>query len=144
MTTIESRFHVGAKGSLTKTITEQAVREFANLTGDTQPLHLDPNYAGQTRFQKQVAHGTLLVGLISGVLGVNMAGPDYTVVFLGQTSRFVLPVFFGDTITATCEVTNVRADKPIVTLSCKCTNQNGEDVLTGDATILVDAFPYIK
>ena len=73
-----------------------------------------------------------------------MAGPDYTVVFLGQTSKFVLPVFFGDTVTAECEVTHLRTDKPIVTLSCKCTNQKGEEVLTGDATILVDTYPYVK
>ena len=85
------RFKVGAKGSVTKTISQEAVASFAELTGDTQPLHLDPSYGGQTRFGKQVAHGVISAGLISAVLGVEMAGPNVTVIFLGMNIRFVAP-----------------------------------------------------
>ena len=135
------RFKVGAKGSVTKTISQEAVASFAELTGDTQPLHLDPSYGGQTRFGKQVAHGVISAGLISAVLGVEMAGPNVTVIFLGMNIRFVAPVFPGDTVTAECVVTRVRDDKPIITLDAKCVNQAGAEVLTGEATIMVDPYP---
>lgn len=135
------RFQVGAKGTITKTITQETVTTFAHLTGDTQPLHLDPSYGAKTRFGKQVAHGVISTGLISAILGVEMAGPNVTVIFLGINIRFVAPVFPGDTVTAECVVTRVRDDKPIVTLDAKCVNQDGAEVLTGEATIMVDPYP---
>jgi len=141
MTTIESRFNVGAKGSLTKTITERVVKDFAEMTGDVQPLHLDPSYGAQTRFGRQVAHGVISVGLISAVLGVVMAGPDVTVIFLGLNIKFIAPVFPGESVTAECVVTHVREDKPIVTLEAKCTKEDGSEVLAGEVTIMVDPFP---
>ncbi len=141
MTTQETEFKVGAKATLTKTITEQSVRDFAEITGDTQPLHLDPAYGAQTRFKKTVAHGVISAGLISGVLGVKLAGPNITVIFLGLNVRFAAPVFIGDTVTAECVVTSMREDKPIATLDAKCTNQNGEEVIVGEVTVMVDPFP---
>ncbi len=132
---------VGVKASLTKTLSQADVEDFARISGDSQGLHMDDGYASGTRFKKRVAHGGLSIGLISGVLGTQIAGPGTTVVFLGLNCRFVQPVFLGDTVTATCEVTEIRPDRPIVTLSCVCTNQDGAEVLTGQATVLLDPYP---
>ncbi|MSQ33584.1 MAG: MaoC family dehydratase [Dehalococcoidia bacterium] len=134
-------FQLGAKGNLSKTITEADVAQFARISGDTQPLHLDESYASKTRFKTRVAHGTISIGLVSGVLGTKMAGPATSVIFLGMNCRFVAPVYLGDTVSAECVVTKVRPDKPIITLDCKVKNQHGQEVLTGEATVLLDSYP---
>lgn len=143
MTTTQG-MKVGAKASLSKTITQKDIADFARISGDTQPLHLDPSYGAKTRFKGIVAHGTISIGLISGVLGTKLVGPNQTVVFLGMNCRFVKPVYPGDTVTATCEVKAVRPDRPIVTLDAVCTNQKGEQVLTGEATVLLDPLPFVE
>jgi 3-hydroxybutyryl-CoA dehydratase len=78
----------------------------------------------------------LAAGLISAALANDLPGPG--TVYLGQTLQFKAPVYPGDTITATVEVKTVRADKPIVTLSTACVNQDGLRVLEGEATVLVN------
>ncbi|MBM3945781.1 MAG: enoyl-CoA hydratase, partial [SAR202 cluster bacterium] len=95
-------------------------------------------------FKGIVAHGTISIGLISGVLGTRLVGPNQTVVFLGINCRFVKPVYPGETVTATCEVKAIRPDRPIVTLEAVCTNQKGEQVLTGEVTVLLDPLPFVE
>ena len=141
MTSAASHFTVGQKNTFTKVINESDVTTFAAISGDHQPLHTDPAYGSQTRFGGQIAHGILQLGLVSAVLGNEMAGPDYTMVFLGCNVNFTKPVFLGDEITAACELTDIRSDKPILTLSCSCSNQHGEETLRGEAVVYVDPFP---
>ena len=141
MSNIPSNFIVGSSGSVSRLITDEVVREFAELSGDTQPLHLDDDYASQTRFGQRIAHGALLVGMVSAVLGVEMAGQEATIIFLGLSANFVAPVHIGDKIAARCEVVSVRYDKPIVKLAVICTNQTGDEVMTGDATVYIDPHP---
>ncbi len=138
---IPSNFKVGSKGTVTRKITDDVVREFALLSGDTQPLHLDDGYAAQTRFGKRIAHGALLVGMISSVLGVEMADETATIIFLGMEASFTNPVYIGDEVSAVCEVTDVRDDKPIVTLSVVCLNGSGDEVMTGKAVVYIDPHP---
>ena len=133
---------IGKKASLTRTITAQDVVEFSRISGDHNPLHLDGDYASKTRFGARVAHGALSIALISAVIGTKMVGHDATPVYLGQNIRFLKPVFLGDTVTVECEVTKIRADKSIVTLACRCTDQKGEELLSGEATILLDPMPF--
>ena len=133
---------VGKKAVAKRTISERDVTTFADLSGDTQGLHLDDGYASKTRFKGRIAHGTLSIGLISAVLGTRLANPETTVIFLGLNIRFTAPVYLGDTVTAECEVTQIREDRRIVTLACKCTNQNGKELLTGEATVLLDPLPF--
>lgn len=128
-------FQVGESASLTRTITEDDVVAFACLTGDTNPLHLDEAYARTTRFGRRIAHGLLTAGLISALLGTELPGPG--AIYLEQSLRFLEPVYPGDTITATVEVTAYREDKGLVTLRTECFNQQGEQVLTGEAVLLV-------
>ncbi|PZC44063.1 MAG: 3-hydroxybutyryl-CoA dehydratase [Chloroflexi bacterium] len=139
---IPTAFEVGAAASITKTITLEDVESFAKISGDDQPVHISPDYASNTRFGGQIAHGTILIGLISAILGNVMAGNDYTVIFLGQSCKWISPVKLNDTITAECVVTKVRSDKPIVNLDCICTNQDQIKVMEGTATVYIDAYPY--
>ncbi len=126
-------YPIGAKASSSRTITEQDVMTFAEISGDRNPLHLDADYARQTRFGARIAHGAFTFSLISAVLGNELPGPG--TVYLGQNLKFIGPVFFDDTITATVEVTNVRADKGIVTLKTTVDNQRGERVAEGEAVV---------
>jgi 3-hydroxybutyryl-CoA dehydratase len=111
------------------------IRAFAELTGDTNPVHLDDAYAAGTRFGRRIGHGMIAAGLISATLANDLPGPG--TVYLSQTLQFKAPVFPGDTITATVEVKNVRPDKPIVTLGTVCHNQANVVVLEGEAVVMV-------
>lgn len=119
----------------TMNISDDTIRAFAEVTGDTNPLHLDDEYAAGTRFGRRIAHGMIAAGLISATIANDLPGPG--TVYLNQTLKFKLPVFPGDTVTATVEVLSVRDDKPIVTLSTVCTNQDDKIVLEGEAVVLV-------
>lgn len=126
---------VGDKFSTSKQITDQVVRAFAELSGDYNPIHLDDEFAAGTRFGKRIAHGMISGALISAVLGYELK--DRKIVYLSQTLKFTAPVYIDDTVTATATVTNVREDKPIVTIETICTNQNNETVVKGEAAIMV-------
>lgn len=126
---------LGQKATLSKTFTEADVIAFADASGDHNPVHLDEAYAQTTRFGKRIAHGMLVAGLISAVLGTQLPGPG--TIYLGQELSFKAPVFLGDTVTAVIEVATVREGKPIATLTTNCYNQDGTLVIEGKATVLV-------
>jgi len=126
----------GDKASRTQTISDEMIRSFAELTGDTNPVHLDDAYAAGTRFGRRIAHGMIAAGLISATLANDLPGPGS--VYLSQTLQFKAPVYPGDTITATVEVKSVRPDKPIVTMSTVCSNQENKVVLEGEAVVLAN------
>ena len=127
---------IGETAELTKTITDEDVRAFADLTGDHNPVHLDDAYASGTRFGRRVAHGMLTASLISSVLANKLPGEG--TVYLSQSLRFVAPVYPGDTVTACVMVTSIREDKPIATLETICVNERGEMLLKGEATVLFE------
>src|SRR4030043_70144 len=122
----------GDHASLSKIITPEDVAEFARITSDTNPLHLDEEFAKQTRFGGLIVHGMLGASLISAVIGTELGGPIY----LGQTLKFLKPIRIGETITATAKVIAVREDKHIVTLKTIVTNERGEEDIVGEATVL--------
>ena len=126
---------VGDSAEVSKTVADEDVRAFAELTGDRNPVHLDEGYAAQTRFGRRIAHGMLGASLISAVLANELPGRG--TVYLSQTLKFTAPVFLGDTVTARVVVKHVREDKPVVTLETFCTNQRGERVVEGEAVVLV-------
>jgi 3-hydroxybutyryl-CoA dehydratase len=128
------KFKVGDSASYSQTIGEAQIAQFIGAVGDTNPLHVDAEFARKSRFGQRVAQGILVAGLISAAIGTRL--PGVGAVYLGQNLRFVKPTFIGDTITATITVTAIRPDKPILTLETVCTNQRGEQVITGEATVL--------
>ncbi len=126
-------FLVGQKATFSKTISEQDVNTFAEISGDHNPLHLDAEYAKTTRFGARIAHGALTAGLISAAIGNDLPGVGS--IYMSQLTRFVKPVYFDDTITATVEISAIRTDKGIVTLRTDCKNQRGEIVAEGEAVV---------
>jgi 3-hydroxybutyryl-CoA dehydratase len=129
------KFNIGDSASISKTITDADIQAFAEVSGDHNPLHLDEEYAAQTRFGRRIAHGMLSASLISAVLANELPGTGS--VYLSQSLKFVRPVFLGDTVTARVTVIAIRDDKPIVTLDTICVNQHEETVLKGEATVMV-------
>lgn len=124
---------IGQKARLSKTITDADVRAFAQLSLDTNPVHLDEEYAQASLFGQRISHGMLYGSLISAVLGTQLPGPG--AIYMGQTFKFLKPVFLNDTITAEVEVLTLNEDKHIATLQTTCINQDGKLVLTGEATM---------
>lgn len=110
---------------------------FAAVSGDVNPAHLDPDWAATTPFGGVIAHGMLSAGYISALLGTTLPGPG--TIYLDQSLRFRRPVRPGDRLTTTVTVTAKDDAKKRVTLDCTCTNQNGEAVVTGTATVLAPA-----
>ena len=126
---------VGDKFSTAREVTDELIRKFAEVSGDFNPIHLDEEFAAETRFGRRIAHGMLSGAFISAVLGYEFK--ERKIVYLSQTLKFVAPVFIGDTVTATATVTHIREDKPIVTLETVCTNQNAETLVKGEAAVMV-------
>jgi len=134
MTVYIDELQVGMTASTGKTITEADILLFAAVSTDTNPVHLNEEFAATTPFKQRIAHGMLTAGLISAVLGTQLPGQG--VIYLGQTLRFRAPVKIGDTVTATVEVTEVNVEKKRATLKTVCTVA-GKPVIEGEATVLV-------
>lgn len=126
---------IGDKFSTSKKITDEVVRAFAELSGDFNPIHLDEEFAANTRFGRRIAHGMISGALISAVLGNEFQNKK--IVYLEQKMKFVAPVFIDDTVTATATIIDIRRDKPIVTVETICANQNGETVVIGEGKIML-------
>ncbi len=126
---------IGDKFTTNRTVTDELIRQFAEVSGDFNPIHLDEDFAKNTRFGKRIAHGMLSGAFISAVLGNELK--DMKIVYLSQTMKFTAPVFIDDTVTTTATITNIREDKPIVTCETICTNQNGEMLVTGESKIMI-------
>ena len=129
-----SEMKVGDSASFTKTVSEHDVYTFAGLSGDFNPAHVNEVEAQKGMFGKRIAHGMLSAGFISTVLGTQLPGPG--TIYMGQELRFTKPVFFGDTITATVTVAELIPEKNRAILDTVCTNQNGEVVISGFATVM--------
>jgi 3-hydroxybutyryl-CoA dehydratase len=125
---------IGQKESVSKTLTEYDVYQFAGITGDFNPVHIDKESAKNSRFKKQVCHGMLVSSFISTVLGMKLPGPG--TIYLEQNSKFVKPVYLGDTITAEVEVKDI--DGKIITLETRVYNQLNDLVVSGEAKVMCD------
>lgn len=126
--------YVGQRKSFTKTVTEADVNTFAGLTGDFNPVHVNAEYAKTSRFGGKIAHGMLTASFISTVFGMTIPGADG--IYLGQTIKFLAPVRIGDTITAAIEVIKVMPEKKRFYARTTVTNQRGELVIDGEATLM--------
>lgn len=123
----------GDTASLTRTVTEDEVRCFAEITGDYNPIHMDEAWAADTPLQGRIVHGMLLAGLISSVIANKLPGPG--TVYLGQELRFMHPARIGDEITATVRVRQVLPEQNTIVLAVNCANQAGQRLATGAATV---------
>lgn len=121
----------GDKAEFSKTLSESDVYLYAGITGDMNPAHINEEYAAQTFFKGRIAHGMLLGGFISTILGTLLPGPGS--VYISQSLRFLAPARIGDTITARAEVTDVLNEKNRVILRTTCVNQDGTLIVDGEA-----------
>ncbi|WP_037587802.1 MaoC/PaaZ C-terminal domain-containing protein [Stenoxybacter acetivorans] len=128
---------IGQSASRTHTVTEEDIKLFAAASGDTNPAHLDAEYASGTPFKGVIMHGIWSAGLISAVIGTQLPGVGS--IYLGQDLQFRRPVRIGDTITATVTVIEKNEQKKWVTLETVVTNQNGEKVVLGKANVMPPA-----
>jgi len=116
-------------------VTDEHIEAFARLSGDRNPVHFDDDFARRIGFDGRIAHGAVTAALLSAVLGMDLPGPGS--VFLEQRVRYLAPVRPGDTIVAALEVTRVREDKPIVTLTASVMNAKGVRVAEGELVVLL-------
>lgn len=124
---------VGMSYELRKTFSEQDLFAFAELSLDSNPVHLDASYAAQSIFKKQIVHGFLTGSLISAIIGTKMPGPGS--IYLHQDIDFRKPVYLGEEVRAVVTVTNIKIEKSIVYLQTNCYNSQNEIVIEGNAII---------
>lgn len=124
-------FEPGQHVSFRRTFTDEDVRLFAELTRDTNPLHLDDEFAAKTRFGRRIAQGMLTASLFSTVMGTLLPGTG--AVYRSQTIQFLLPVFVGDTVTAHFVVRSVDRSRHRLEIETWVENEAGQRVLEGTA-----------
>ncbi len=124
---------IGQTAELSKTITDEMIRSFAELSEDRNPAHLDDAYAKESFFKQRIAHGMIGAGMISAVMAMKLPGPG--AIYLSQTLKFKAPVYINETITAKAEVVELNESKKIVTLNTTIVKQDGTVVVEGQALI---------
>lgn len=129
-----SDLSIGDKDFFQKTFTNADVLLFAGVSGDMNPMHINDAYAKNSIFKQRVVHGGLVNSLFSTVLGTKLPGEG--TIYMQQNSKFIKPVFIGDTIKAEVEVTEIIKEKNRVILSTTAYNQNDEKVIVGTAMVM--------
>jgi 3-hydroxybutyryl-CoA dehydratase len=124
---------VGDRAEISRRVSGEDIAGFVDAVGDYNPVHSDPDYAAGTGFGEPIAPGIWTAGLISAVIGTRLPGPG--TIYLSQSLKFLRPVTFADHITARVEVLAANREKNRLHLRTTCTNQRGEDVLTGEAIV---------
>lgn len=132
---IDNTLKIGDSAEYSKTITESDIYQFAEITGDYNPVHIDELYAQKTRFKTRIAHGLLTAGLISTVLANKLPGPG--TIYLKQELNFYAPVHIGDTITAHVEILAIDTKVNRIHLRTTCRNQHAVIVLGGEAVVKI-------
>mgnify|MGYP005989379749 CR=1 FL=1 len=125
---------VGARASIKKAFTSADVEKFAQVSLDSNPIHLDEAAGAASIFKQRVVHGALVSSLFSAILGCDLPGEG--TIFMGQTVQFKAPVFLDDEITASVEVTEIRARRAVVTFKLEAVNSEGKVVIAGEATVM--------
>ena len=125
---------IGMSAQYNRTVTQHDIEQFAEVSGDINPVHLDEDYAAQTMFKGRIAHGMLSAGYISTVIGTKLPGPG--AIYMGQQLKFIAPVRPGDTVVTTATITDINLIKRRITLETIC-SVDDKPVLKGEALIMV-------
>jgi 3-hydroxybutyryl-CoA dehydratase len=125
---------IGMTAQSARIITERDIIDFARVSGDHNPIHLNEAYAATTPFKERIAHGILIASHISALVASELPGPG--AIYVGQTLSFRRPVKIGDEVTTKVEITSLEPSKARAVLNCTC-SVRGKAVLTGEATIMV-------
>jgi acyl dehydratase len=130
---------VGDSAQITRRVSDGDIASFVDAVGDYNPVHSDRAYAAETVFKEPIAPGIWTAGLVSAVIGTRLPGPG--AIYLSQDLKFLKPVKADDSISARVEVIDVNREKNRIRLRTVCTNQRGEDVLTGEALVMPSRTP---
>ena len=128
------QLETGMTASFSKTISQTDLSLYAAISGDFNPMHMNEEYAKQTRFGRRIAHGAVAQSLIASVLGTKL--PGLGTVLVEITVRFRGPTFIGDTVTASAEVVEKLEQKRRVRMKLQWTNQREETILEGEAIVI--------
>lgn len=129
---------VGQEASMSRTVSEADIVAYAALSGDYNPVHLDPEYASRTIFKERIAHGILAAGYISALFGMKLPGPGS--IYISQTLSFRAPVKIDDKVESKVTLIELIPEKKRARFDCTCT-VNGKPVLTGEAVLMVPSRP---
>ena len=124
---------VGQSAEFSKTLSETDVYQFAGITGDFNPAHVNQAFAEKSHFKQRIAHGMLSASFISTVIGMQLPGTG--TIYVEQEVKFLAPVFIGDTITARVEVSEIDVNKNRARLITRCFNQHDQTVVEGSAVV---------
>ncbi|WWR15450.1 MaoC family dehydratase [Lachnospiraceae bacterium JLR.KK008] len=124
---------VGQKAEREFPVTQESVAAFAEVSQDSNPLHLDETYASKTRFGRRIAHGMLTGSFISAMIGTELPGEGC--IYMKQELTFLRPVYAGDVVRVEIVVSQLQTEKKRAVLSTNCYNQNGEQVIAGTALV---------
>lgn len=124
----------GDTATRSTTVTPEVVETYAQITGDRNPLHFDEGFVAGTRFEVLIAQGGIATGMLHALVAMDLPGPGS--VFLKQAWTFPNPARIGDTLTATGTVQSWRANRAMGVMAFEVTNNRGETVLQGEATVM--------
>ena len=130
------QYRVGDRVTARRRFTDEDVRRFAELSGDFNELHVDDAAAARSRFGRRLVHGMLTASLFTRLLGMELPGRG--TIYMSQTLRFTAPVYIGDEVEAVVEVVAVDISRRRLTLSTTCQNERGQQVVVGEAIVMVD------
>lgn len=126
--------HTGMEASHSQTITDKDIKAFASISGDNNPVHMDEEYASNTRFKKRIAHGLMSASYFSALFGTKL--PGCGCVYVSQSLKFRRPVYLDDTVTATVIVRDVDLTMRRVFFRTICKVKN-KIVIDGEAVIYI-------
>jgi 3-hydroxybutyryl-CoA dehydratase len=131
-----SEVRIDQEYSASFTISDEMVRTFAEITGDKNPVHLDEEYAKNTRFKKRICHGMLVASLISKVLGMDFPGPG--TILVRQQLSYRAPVFVGETVKVNVKVVDKKEEKQRLILQTNVIKSDGTVAIEGQAEVLIE------
>ncbi|MAH97938.1 MAG: enoyl-CoA hydratase [Euryarchaeota archaeon] len=126
-------FYIGQKASFSKKVTLDLIKSFAEISEDSNPIHLDEEIARNSVFGKRVAHGMLVASFISALISKKLPGPSS--IYYEQNLSFRKPVYVNDKIKVEVVITDLVKHKRLICLSTNCYNQNNQIVISGSAKI---------
>ena len=112
------QLYVGMTESISKVITSEDVRKFSELSGDTNPIHLDKKYAKETRYKKNIAHGLMCASYFSGIFGTKL--PGLGSIYVSQSLRFKRPIYIGDKVDVIVKITEIDINRKRVKFTTQC------------------------
>ncbi len=130
---------IGDSASITRAFTDADVRQYAELSTDRNPVHLDDAFAAGTQFKQRIVHGMLVGSLFSALLGQHLPGDG--AIYMAQNLQFKAPVYLDMAVTARVEITAIHPKKPVVTLTTTVVDADGKIMVTGEAVMYV---PWLR